>query len=269
MDNVFLKNPIILLLDRLGISLFQFPVAKFAKARIAERLLKLKNGENAAATQKPDLLSKFLKAQQDRPEIMTDRRVLSLAVSMTFAGSETTAISLSAVFYYLLKNPSCYAKLQAELDKAVQDGVVQDRPSKVVSWTEAQQLPYLDACVKEAFRMHPAAGLPLERFTPPEGIEIEGHMIPGGTIVGCNAWVVHKNEDIFGARVDDYIPERWINTDLEHVKQMEGSLFQFGAGSRTCIGKNISLLEIYKLIPSFMRRFDVSYEHIPEVLQSS
>ena len=106
MDNVFLKNPIILLLDRLGISLFQFPVAKFAKARIAERLSKLNNGENVTATQKPDLLSKFLKAQQDRPEIMTDRRVLTMAVSMTFAGSETTAISLSAVFYYLLKNPS-------------------------------------------------------------------------------------------------------------------------------------------------------------------
>lgn len=31
---------------------------------------------------------------------------------------------------------------------------------------------------------------------------------------------------------------------------------QFGAGPRTCIGKNISLLEIYKIVPQIMRSFD-------------
>ena len=34
-------------------------------------------------------------------------------------------------------------------------------------------------------------------------------------------------------------------------------MFQFGAGSHTCIGKNISLLEIYKLVPTFLRNFKV------------
>lgn len=41
---------------------------------------------------------------------------------------------------------------------------------------------------------------------------------------------------------------------------MEATLFQFGAGARTCIGKNISLLEIYKLVPAFLRRFDIEFE---------
>jgi len=31
---------------------------------------------------------------------------------------------------------------------------------------------------------------------------------------------------------------------------------QFGAGSRSCIGKNISLLEMTKLVPSLVKRFD-------------
>lgn len=30
----------------------------------------------------------------------------------------------------------------------------------------------------------------------------------------------------------------------------------FGAGTRTCIGKNISILEILKLIPQLLRRYD-------------
>lgn len=35
-----------------------------------------------------------------------------------------------------------------------------------------------------------------------------------------------------------------------------GYLEQFGGGARTCIGKNISLMEIGKLIPQLIRRFD-------------
>ena len=40
---------------------------------------------------------------------------------------------------------------------------------------------------------------------------------------------------------------------------MNTTMFQFGAGSRTCIGKNLSLMEIYKLVPSFLRRFEVRF----------
>jgi cytochrome P450 len=264
LDKLLLKNPIILTLDKLGIRLFQFPVAKFAKERLEERLSQMRKPEanqESQLLQKPDLLSKFLKAKADRPEFMTDEKVLTMAVSMAFAGSDTTSISLSAIFYYLLKNPRCYRKLQMELDQAVKQGVIEDRPSKIVTWSESQSLPYLDACIKEAFRLHPAPGLPLERVTPAAGIEIDGHFIPGGTIVGCSAWVLHKRSDVFGQKVDEYIPERWIDSSNEEIKMMNGTMLQFGAGPRTCIGKNISLLEIYKLVPSFLRKFDVSLLH--------
>ncbi|KAK6371295.1 hypothetical protein LTS17_009026 [Exophiala oligosperma] len=259
-DLLFLKNPLVLLLDKLGVKLFAFPITKFAFARMNERLTEIKAQGREKGTNKPDLLSMFLKAQTDRPEFMTDQRVLTMAVSMAFAGSETTAISLAAVFYYLLRNPHCYEKVMAELNDAVKEGRIENRPSGTVSWAESQNLPYLDACIKEAFRMHPAAGLPLERITPPQGIEIDGHFIPGGTIVGCNAWVIHKREEIFGDQVDSYIPERWLEAGKEQLKEMNGTLFQFGAGARTCIGKNISLLEMYKLVPSFLRRFEVQFD---------
>lgn len=209
------------------------------------------------ANRRGDLLSMFLKAKTERPDFMTDQRVLTMAVSMAFAGSETIAISLSAVFYYLLKNPRCYHTLRLEIANAVKTGQIQDRPSCLVSWNESQTLPYLDACIKEAFRMHPAAGLPLERITPPQGANICGRHIPAGTIVGCSAWVIHRLPEIYGEDVDHYRPERWLEADKERLKEMNSSMFHFGAGPRTCIGKNISLLEIYKLVPSFLRRFEV------------
>lgn len=274
LDLLFLKNPLILFLDKLGFKPFAFPITIFAKARMSERLAEMeafsdieKTPAGAATPGRGDLLSMFLKAQSSRPDFMTDQRVLTMAVSMAFAGSETTAISLAAVFYYLLKNPNCYKKLQAELDEAVRDGKIASQENGLITWTESQTLPYLDAVIKESFRMHPAAGLPLERITPPQGIEISGQHIPGGTIVGCSAWVIHRHEATFcpsqnlkAYPVDSFMPERWIDASTAQRKEMEGTMFQFGAGSRTCIGKNISLLEVYKLVPNFLVRFDVQLD---------
>lgn len=204
-----------------------------------------------------DLLSMFLKAKQDRPDFFDDSRVLVMAVSMAFAGSETTAISLAAVFYYLLKNPQCYDLLVKAIDEATSNGTLARRPNGMITWAESQRLPYLDACIKEAFRLHPAAGLLLERIVPPRGAVICGEHIAGGTIVGCSAWVIHRQSEIFGNDVEAFRPERWIEANQETRKAMETTLFQFGMGSRTCIGKHISLLEMYKLVPSFLRKFEV------------
>lgn len=37
---------------------------------------------------------------------------------------------------------------------------------------------------------------------------------------------------------------------------MANTIIQFGAGARTCLGKNISMLEMSKLLPQLVRRFD-------------
>lgn len=256
LDSVFWKNPILNLLSKMGLWDNSFAVAQFARARMEERI----HGpgpEKLPVVNKEDLLSMFLKAQQANPDFMTDKRVLTMAVSMAFAGSETTAISLASVFYYLIKDRRCLEKLLDELRTAVDNGVIENRPTGLVSWAEAQKLPYLDACIKEGFRMHPAAGLPLERVVPPQGATICGEAIAGGVIVGCSAWVLHRRPEVFGADVDVFRPERWLETDGEKLKMMNSTMFQFGAGPRTCIGKNISLMEIYKLVPSFLRRFEV------------
>lgn len=277
------------------------PVARFARDRMAERL-----GPNLSGDPKKpllpvvdasspggdgksrDLLSKFLAARDARPEFMTDTLVMTMAVSMAFAGSETTAISLAAVFYYLLKNPAKLARLRAEIDAASRAGAFSDHDTGLVTWAESQRLPYLDACVKEAFRMHPAAGLPLERIVPEPGVEIAGCHVKGGAIVGCSAWIIHRRPEIWGDDVDVYRPERWLVeeeedeggatpslTDMEkaererRIREMNGMMLQFGMGSRTCIGKNISLLEIYKVVPSLLRRFEVSlFFHFPFSLLS-
>ncbi|KAK1779694.1 cytochrome P450 [Copromyces sp. CBS 386.78] len=294
LDRLFLKNPIYLKLSQWGLIDGTMPVAAFARARMAERLPELVQTEKdssilptaekppALKVQTPDLLSKFLAARSARPNFMTDTLVQTMAVSMAFAGSETTAISLSAVFYYLLRTPRALARLRKEIDDAARAGKFGDYETGLVTWAEAQTLPYLDACIKEAFRLHPAPGLPMERIVPPQGMEIvPGQFVKGGTVVGVSAWVLHRDANIFGEDVEEFRPERWLVDDAadddddettsktteekreqeeKRIKMMNGHMLQFGMGSRTCIGKNISLLEIYKLVPSLLRRFEIEFD---------
>ena len=261
-DLILEKNPFKLQLEKLGIIQKVFPVTKFALARAAERRDEMEKVKTTGeVVERPgrgiDLLTKFTQAQYNHPEFMTESQVLSASCSMVFAGSETTAISLSSVFYHILKHPEVYTKLMQELDEAAANGIIEERKNCKVSWAESQKLPYLDAVIQESFRLHPAAGLILERLTPKQGINILGEHIPGGVIVGCNAWVLHRRPEVFGADVETFRPERWIEAKPEQLKEMKATMFQFGAGARTCIGKNISLLEIYKLVPTFLRNFEV------------
>jgi cytochrome P450 len=146
------------------------------------------------------------------------------------------------------------AKLRAEIDAAEEQGML----SELVSWSESQKLPFLDAVIREALRLHPTVGLVLERVVPKGGRQIRGRFFKEGTIVGANAWVVHRDKAVFGQDTEAWRPERWLEADEAQKKKMESSNLAFGAGSRTCLGKNISRLEMYKFVPQILRDYEVS-----------
>jgi hypothetical protein len=119
-------------------------------------------------------LEKFLRKHEADPTSFTQMHVFAGCGANVGAGSDTTGISLAAIFYYLLKHPNCYQKLREEAD------AVQPSPIKGFSFHEAQNMPYLQAVIKEALRVHPAFGMPLERVVPEGGATLAGHFIPAG-----------------------------------------------------------------------------------------
>jgi len=129
---------------------------------------------------------------------------------------------------------------------------------QVFPWAVSQTLPYLDACVREAMRVHVVQRMPHDRVVPSTGLEICGHQIPAGTDVGIYAPVLHRRTEVFGKDADAYRPERWLE-DEERTKHMKNSMFTFSYGKYNCLGKNISRMEMYKFIPSVLRRYEVGY----------
>jgi cytochrome P450 len=253
LDLLWKKNPVLLWLGDRGFISGTTAVALFARRRLAERETPEKQEAIINEGRPLDLLARFQNEAKKDPIFMNNIQVLSLTVSSVFAGADSTAIILRAIFYYLLKNPNTMANLMKEIDDFT--------PSEggVVSWNEARKSPYLTAVINEALRIHPAVGLHLERVVPPTGLEVNGYHIPGGTIVGTSAWPLHAKEEIFGPRTNEFRPERWLDVDESERKRMEAAIFTFAFGSRSCIGKNISLLEMYKVVPTILRKFEVSY----------
>ncbi len=225
----------------------------YAQKQMDARETMLKDPQNKGRDGLLDFMTKFVNAHEADPEKITKGDIFTMSTSNIGAGSDTTSITLSAIFYYLLKNPSTYQRLQSEIDTAIKDGKVSDP----VTFKEAQDLRYLQAVVKEALRIHPAAGLPLQRIVPPAGATLAGRSFPGGATVGINAWVAHRNTSVYGQDADLWRPERWLEIEEQgRGGEVEKYFFAFGMGSRTCIGKNISLLEINKLVPQLLRNFD-------------
>ncbi|KAK5000694.1 hypothetical protein LTR66_000485 [Elasticomyces elasticus] len=118
-------------------------------------------------------------------------------------------------------------------------------------------MTYLQAYIKETMRIHPALGQILPRIVPTGGVHLCGKFIPEGTEVGCNAWTVHRDRAIFGDDVDDWRPERWLDSDEHRVKEMDRYMFIFGGGSRTCMGRHIAMLELSKLVPELFSTYEI------------
>lgn len=193
------------------------PVVAFALARARERTEKpgsseIENLENANSR---DFMSRFMEVRAKDPSI-PEWWPTAWAYSNVLAGSDTTSILLRAIIYFIIRNPESLKKLTAELTQARNEG----RLSNIVTWAESRSLVYLDACVKEAGRLHSAIGLPMERVVPEGGAEICGKFIKAGTVVGMNPWVIHYNKEIFGSDADEWNPDRWL-VDENRRKEME------------------------------------------------
>jgi len=128
-------------------------------------------------------------------------------------------------------------------------------------------MPYLRACIKE--------GLRITSITPgnfritPKDLVLSGYQVPRGTGVLMGVLEL-SNDDNYFAQSSEFIPERWLKSDLAPDIQACPAArtrnpfvyLPFGFGPRTCIGKRIAELEIETLLVRLLRSYKVSW--LPE-----
>ncbi|KAH7136986.1 averantin oxidoreductase [Dactylonectria estremocensis] len=197
----------------------------------------------------PDLFSWIL-ADYDANEKPSKQDTVNLhgdAHLIVVAGSDTTAASLTCLFFELATHPDTCRQLQDEIDQyyATSNGPEHLSLSK---------LKYLQACIDESLRLHPPVPSGLQRMTPPEGFQIGETFIPGNTILQIPSHTLYRDKRVFD-QPNEFVPERW-TTQPEMTK--DGSIFQpFSFGRYSCAGKQLGLMELRYVTSQVLRRYNV------------
>lgn len=195
---------------------------------------------------------------------------MRLTSDVVIAGADTTAITMRALFYYCLKDQRVWNKLQDE----VRERFPPNEPAAIV---DARQSPYLEAVINETLRYHPAVSMTMERIVPEGGLNLpDGSHVPAGSFVGMNPYIVGRNKSIFGEDADTFKPDRWLKQKGEsevafqqRMQRFGTATLTFGGGSRICLGRNLSVMEVFKVVPTLISTFDIELEDPNEVWWSS
>ncbi|KAI2625690.1 cytochrome P450 [Hypoxylon sp. NC1633] len=199
-----------------------------------------------------DMLQGFINSGLNRQELM------SAGLVNLIAGSDSTAHAIRMTLLCLITSPKAYSRLQTDIDASIstsQTPVPSPAPDAL-----ALSLPYLNAVIKEALRIHPPVFSLAFKQVPPGGAKLDGVFLPGGTQVGHSHYGVGRSRKVWGEDAAMFKPERWLASDAAgkiRVKKMEEDLdLVFGHGKYRCMGQAIAMMEIRKSVFELLRHFD-------------
>jgi cytochrome P450 len=159
---------------------------------------------------------------------MTRDEIIKTSGLLIIAGSETSATLLSGAFFYLLKNPDWYSRLQKEIVDIFDD-------ESGMTFASLSQLKALNAVIQEAFRMYPPVPTTLPRLTTQAGAMVCGKYIPPNTSIGIAQWPAYRSSSNF-RYPDLYAPERFLG-DIEYKDDVRSIIQPFSVGQRNCMGQ--------------------------------
>ncbi|MFF8609310.1 cytochrome P450 [Streptomyces sp. NPDC015346] len=196
-------------------------------------------------TERPDLLSRLLAAQDETGAHLSDREIRDETVTLYIGGHETTSSTLVWAWHLLSHNPRVRTALTEELDRVLGD----HEPG----FDDYARLTYTQAIVKETLRLYPTIWL-LTGIAK-EGAVLGATPIPPGTRVWSSQWATHRDARWF-TDPEEFRPERWGTTEGEPAEEIpEYAWFPFGGGPRVCLGTRFAMVEAVLVLAVLARRF--------------
>jgi cytochrome P450 len=192
-----------------------------------------------------DLLTRLMQARDEETgHRMSEDLLRDESITTFFAGHETTARTLTFVWYALAANPQVAERLHAELDR-----LPADRP---LTTDDLHQLPYTLQVIKETLRLYPPAPIYVRDAIADDSID--GCLIPAGTSLILSPYFTHRHPDFWDDPLT-FNPDRW--TPEAEAARHPQAYHPFASGQRICIGSSFSLLESHLLLALLARRFSL------------
>ena len=202
------------------------------------------------ATHPTNFLEAMLAARDVDGAEITEEEIFGNVLTMLIGGEDSTAATMAWMLHFLTDHPDSQRRVQKELDDVL-------GPSEILrDFRDAERLTYLEAVSFETMRLKSV--FPILFLGANTDVELGGVNIPKGTAIFLLTRQCGMQEHEFTA-ADQFQPERWTTP---HGGQEQGhnpkAFVPFGAGPRSCPGRNLTLLEMKSAMAMLFRNFSVT-----------
>ncbi|KAG6368256.1 hypothetical protein INS49_002458 [Diaporthe citri] len=203
-----------------------------------------------------DFLTAILRSEEQGLKLDSDA-LFSNAMGLTLAGYQTTATTLAATLYHVLRSPAAYRALCAE----VRSGFAAE--ADITGEAVKARLPFLQACVQETLRLLPPAnGKTAQRTAMADSCVVAGVAVPAGTVVSADLYSIQRSPEHF-ARAGEFCPERWLARRGRVTRKQGlydadnwGAYRPFLIGTRACIGRHMAQQSIRLILATLLWNYD-------------
>nr|AJD25185.1 cytochrome P450 CYP76S7 [Salvia miltiorrhiza] len=237
-----------------------FPVLKFADPQRILKGLEFYAGKLIARFdeiiderlksrgEKHDLVEVLIDLHQKDGAQLSRDDIKHLLLDLFVAGTDTTSGTVEWAMTELIRNPTKMWKLRNEIRNLIEkNGKVEE--------SDISLLPYLQAVVKETFRLHPVAPF-LVPHKAKSDVEINGYIVPKNAQILVNVWASGRDPS-FWENANEFMPERFLNeNDGVDFKGQDFELIPFGTGRRICPGLPLANRMVHQMLATFVGDFE-------------
>ena len=173
-----------------------------------------------------------------------ERAIKYSAVSMYVAGQDTSALTMNSFFLAMSMFPEVQHKAQEEIDNIVGTG-------RLPTFSDREQLGYIDLIVDEALRWHPLVPMSLPHASDKDDV-INGYHIPKRSILMPNEWWFTRNPEVYHDP-ESFKPERY----REPYVEPSPTDFVFGFGRRVCPGRFLATSTLFLTCAQVLAVFNI------------
>ena len=180
-----------------------------------------------------------LMAAQDSGKMMRDE-----VMTLLLAGHETTAATLTWVWYLLSQHSEVERRLHAEVDQVL--------AGRRATLSDIPRLVYTRMIVSETLRLYPPVWLLPRKTKNPDCLD--QHIIPKNSDVLICVYTIHRHPR-FWDDPERFDPERFAPDKVPGRDSC--AYLPFGAGPRTCVGSRFGLMEAVLMVAMIAQRFSL------------
>jgi cytochrome P450 len=223
-----------------------------ALATLDRLIIGLISARQASGEKHGDLLDALLEARDEDGQPMAAAELRDEAVSIFFAGHETSATTLTWTTYLLSIHPEVFARVRDEADRVIGD--------RLPTMEDVSKLEYAGRVLREAMRLYPPGWI-YGRVAERDDV-LRGYRIRKGDMLGICPLVAHRLPESW-PDPDRFDPERFAGEKTNSNRNF--TYIPFGSGPHMCIGIHLALAEMQIALAMIARRAKLVVERPEEV----